>query len=413
MWQSARMRAPYSMREIELTESLVPISLQPQEGGAHVLVRHAGRPVGRFWLTRSGARSTFNPEDLTPHLRESIFRAVAHLLCDRLPLVAPPELPNVTIAVCTRNRPKALCRCLAALIAHRDAEAAGRVDILVVDNAPPDAGTRRAVRSFPDVRYVVEPVPGLDIARNRALAETDRDWLAFVDDDAVIDRRWLRSLAEGAAESPDAGAFTGPVLPLMLETEAQLRFERAGGFGNGFAWTRFCPARWGDRAYPAGKAAYGTGASMVFSTAVLRALGGFDDALDTGPPLPGGGDIDILYRILRSGRTIVYLPGLLVHHEHRRQMPELAALYRSWGEALMALHGKNYQADVEMRSAHRRYLRRWLRLQTAVLLRALAGLGPKPPSLVLAEIRGGAAGFFGGYRRSQLRMAERKRTHAQ
>jgi glycosyltransferase involved in cell wall biosynthesis len=413
MWQSAVIRPPYAMHEIELTEPTAAIRLAEGEGGAHVLVRHRGRPVGRFWMVRAHDGAELPAERVAERATlEAGARVGALAVRDALTGGAPRCLPPLTIAVCTRNRAMLLRRCLAALVVLRNARSDDAVEILVVDNAPPDDGTRAAVAEFAGVRYAMEPVPGLDFARNRALVECRRDWLAFVDDDAVVDRGWLDALAEGVAASPGAGGFTGPVLPLMLETEAQLRFERAGGFGKGFHWTRFGPEVWGDPIYPAQAGRFGTGASMVFATTSLRALGGFDEALDTGPPLPGGGDLDMFYRVVRGGWPLVYLPGLLVHHEHRRDMPGLRRQYHSWGTSVMALLRKNVAAEPTMRARHRRFLRRWWHLHLRRLAAALFGLGVRPPGLVLAQIWGGVQGYFGEYARSQVRIAERKRTFA-
>ena len=413
MWQSDVMKPPYAMHELELTEPPAPIRLAAGAGGAHVLVRHRGRPVGRFWMVRARDGAEMTAEQVAGRAaREAAPQVGALALRDALTGGGAAPAPSLTIAVCTRNRAAMLRRCLQTLVALRDAQGGGTVEILVVDNAPPDDSTRAAAAEFGGVRYAVEPVPGLDFARNRALAESDRDWLAFVDDDAVADRLWLDALAEGIAASPGAGGFTGPILPLMLETEAQLRFERAGGFGKGFEWMRFGPEAWGDPIYPANAGRFGTGASMAFATAALRALGGFDEALDTGPPLPGGGDTDMFYRVLRGGWPLVYLPGLLVHHEHRRDMPGLRKQYHSWGNATMALTRKSMAEDPATHRRHRLLTLWWWRHHLKRLVRALLGRGVTPPSHVLAEIAGGVQGYFGEYQRSQTRIAERKRAHA-
>jgi len=395
------------MYEIELTEALPTIALEDGVGGGHVLLRYRGRPVDSVWLMRAPGQDSFGPGQLTPLVARGMQNAIAHAVRDQHPTAAAAGL-SLTVAICTRNRPDLLRRCLATLVGH---QASASIDLLVVDNAPSDRRTRDVAAEFPGVRYVVEPVPGLDFGRNRAIAATDRDWLAFVDDDAVVDRGWLGALAEGIAESPAAGAFAGPIVPLVLETEAQVRFERAGGFGKGFAWERLGPDRWGDITHPAG-GGFGSGASMVFSSAMLRDLGGFDEALDTGPPLPGGGDIDMFYRVLRAGRFVIYLPGLLVHHEHRRDLPGLTAQYYSWGLALTALHRKNASADPDMRGRNRRYLRRWLWGRAKALLRGVAGRDGPPPGLVIAELRGALVGYFGEYRRSQDRVARRRQESA-
>ena len=44
----------------------------------------------------------------------------------------------------------------------------------------------------------------------------------------------------------------------------------------------------------------GLGASMAVRRSVILELGGFDEALDMGAVLPGGGDLDILWRVLEA-----------------------------------------------------------------------------------------------------------------
>lgn len=415
LWHTRALRPPFGLRDIELTQPLPPVRLADSENGAHVLLRHRGRPVGRIWLSRAEHGPVVSVDRLAPLVAEATHETLDALLVTDALIEswvgdAPaPSVPDLTVAVCTRDRPDLLRRCLAALTDMRGA--APGIDILVVDNAPPDDGTQRATAEFLDVRYVVEPVPGLNFGRNRALASTERRWTAFVDDDAVVDRGWLMRLAEAIAHSPDAACFTGPILPLVLATEAQIRFERAGGFGKGFVGVRYGADLWGDPVYPTGAGRFGTGACMVFDRQTVLDLGGFDPALDTGPPLPGGGDIDMFYRIVRANHRLVYVPGLVVHHEHRRDMRALARQYGSWGRSIMALVRKNDRADPEMRLRQRKLLLWWGRKMARQLARALVGRGYHPPGFILAEIKGAVIGYFGEYSRSQARMAERRRRY--
>jgi glycosyltransferase involved in cell wall biosynthesis len=415
-WMTAAMRRPHALLEVEAAEPPAPLALPDGAARAHVLVRWRGRPVGRFWIAPKAGERAIAADKVAEATRSAAGTAImARALADSVEARdgggAPPPLPPLTIAICTRGRPELVARCLSHLLAARDA-AAGRgpaVDILVVDNAPQDDGTRAAAEAA-GVRYAVEPIPGLDFGRNRALAGTDRPFIAYVDDDAAIDRGWLDAFAAAARRSPGLGGVTGPILPFALDTEAQRRFEQAGGFGKGFAWRRFGPARFGDPLYPASAGEIGTGANMIFATDALRAIGGFDEALDTGHPLPGGGDLDAFYRVVRSGRTIVYEPELLMFHEHRKDMPGLRKQYHSWGLSIAALARKLEGADPDMADRHRKVLRWWFRDRLRRLIRAARGRGPQLPGHVLAELTGAIKGAFGEYERSLRRVAERRRT---
>ena len=97
-----------------------------------------------------------------------------------------------------------------------------------------------------------EPHPGISAARNRGIAVATGEIIAFTDDDVVVDRRWLRALGERFARQPDVSAVTGLVVPLELETAAQVLFEQSGsGLDRGFVPLTFeCACRF--RSTPSG-----------------------------------------------------------------------------------------------------------------------------------------------------------------
>jgi GT2 family glycosyltransferase len=235
-------------------------------------------------------------------------------------------VPSLTAALCTRGRPRQLARALTSLADQTRPPD----EILVIDNAPASDETRDQVASlFPKVRYLREPVPGLDFARNRALREAGSDLVAFLDDDAVAGRDWCRALEETFGQGGRVGAATGRIEALDRDTEGGRAFEDNGGFSRGMREIRL-PRDAGrtlhGRAAPAiaWAVSMGSGASLAVRRSAALAVGGFDEALDMGPLLPGGGDHDMLWRLLGAGYEVVYRPEAVVWHEHRA---EAAAAY--------------------------------------------------------------------------------------
>jgi hypothetical protein len=218
---------------------------------------------------------------------------------------------------------------------------------------------------------------------------------------------------EAWCENPDAGAFTGLVLPFELQTRAQILFEGTGGFGRGYRKIRYGQTLPGNPVYPCGAGSFGAGANMILRRDVLLELGGFDDALDTGRPLPGGGDIDIFYRVVRGGYPLVYEPSCAVFHEHRRDLKALRRQYWSWGLGLMAFICKCYQTDPSQRPKLRALVRWWFSHQLRQLQLSMRRKHMLPPDMILAELRGGVSGLLGEYKRSQKRVAEIHRQSAQ
>jgi glycosyltransferase involved in cell wall biosynthesis len=291
---------------------------------------------------------------------------------------------------------------------------ADRCEILVIDNAPSDNSTRTAAGRFPEVVYSVERKPGLDFARNRAIEEAGGDLLAYIDDDAVVDRYWLEGLMEAWAANPDACAFTGPVLPYELETRAQITFEEMGGFGNDFNRVRFGREKADSSSYPCGAGMFGCGCNMVFRRQTLIGLGGFDDALDTGAPLPGGGDLDMFYRVVRAGYPLVREPKLLVFHQHRREYASLRRQMWTWGLGSMAYVSKSYRTDPSQRAIIRRWVWWWAAYQASKILVPFLrrSRGSWPLDMVIAEVAGGVVGLMGEYGRSIKRMETRRRLYS-
>ncbi|MFC1975505.1 glycosyltransferase family 2 protein [Chloroflexota bacterium] len=230
-------------------------------------------------------------------------------------------LPLVTVAVCTRNRTADLALCLDSLLKLNYPA----LDLLVVDNAPSDEATEQLVRErFSTVRYVCEPRPGLDWARNRAIIEARGEIIAYTDDDVVVDSGWVSALVKVFTGDPEVMAVTGLVIPHELETESQILFEKYGGFGRGFKQIRTrLDAKQRDRWRYYGAGQYGTGANMAYRRSVFGQIGLFDPALDVGTVTNGGGDLEMFFRVLKEGHILVYEPEAVIRHRHRREYAKL------------------------------------------------------------------------------------------
>jgi len=329
--------APIKVLDFELTAPQTDLCDLERYGAVRALVRWHGLPLGSIAVPVHDGRVTVAAlrqaiaEQLHWPLRRCAMlgrlggdpapgASLAELAAAPRPAAYPGPWPTVTVAVCTRDRPHDLARCLHAL---EQLDYAGELELIVVENAPRDERTERLVRErFPRMRYLREDRPGLNWARNRAIRAAHGEILAFTDDDVVVDRLWVQSLARVFAEHPGVMAVTGLVEPLELETEAQLAFERYGGFGRGYVqrWLGVNRAG-GARAASehTATARFGTGANMAFRRSVFSRIGGFDPALDVGTVSNGGGDLELFFRLLKAGFPLVYAPQALVRHGHRRE----------------------------------------------------------------------------------------------
>jgi len=124
--------------------------------------------------------------------------------------------PDVSICIATFRRPLGLVRLLESL-SKLKLPGGLRVEIVVVDNDA--AGAARAAAeahaaAVADVRWFVEPVQNIALARNRAISEARGRWIAFIDDDEVADENWLAAYWSQVRQDVGDGFF-GPVLPRL------------------------------------------------------------------------------------------------------------------------------------------------------------------------------------------------------
>jgi glycosyltransferase involved in cell wall biosynthesis len=101
---------------------------------------------------------------------------------------------ELTAIVATRDRPDKLAACLQAL--HRQRTDIS-LDILVVDDRSRDpAAVAHAVATAPGARLLAVSTPGISSARNTGVLAARTDYLAFTDDDCLVQPGWGRALLE-------------------------------------------------------------------------------------------------------------------------------------------------------------------------------------------------------------------------
>jgi glycosyltransferase involved in cell wall biosynthesis len=372
----------------ELSESLP--SIPPcTEGVQWVLVRLHGTPLGFVQPPAAGC----GPETLRDLAIKTLTWQIARRAARPEPARRSPRQLSVTVAVCTRNGLSRLPACLDALEAIDYPR--HLLDLVVVDNAPADDAIRRLVQRYSGIRYLREPRPGLDWARNRAALESRADIVAYTDDDVSVDPGWVKAIAEAFTEEPHAMCVTGLVVPDEIDTPAQQLFEKYGGFGRGFDRQvfRVAPRESAVRRF-GGTGRFGTGANMAFRRQFFAEVGLFDPALDVGTPTNGGGDLEMFFRVLKNGHALVYEPAAIVRHRHRKSYAELRTQITNNGLGFYAYLVRTAHAYPEDRGAIARLALWWMWWWHARrLVRSLVRPSAFPIDLVVAELKGSFVGL--------------------
>jgi glycosyltransferase involved in cell wall biosynthesis len=348
-----------------------------------LLIRDRERPLTALRVPLSRCKGALGRTDIEELISDGVDLGAWGLGEGPAQLAGGAATPEISVVICTRDRPNSLDRCLAALSRVRYE----RYEVIVVDNGSTDEATAR-IASRHGARYVREDRPGLDRARNRGIEDARLGIVAFIDDDVQVDRAWLAGLG-GAFADPDVDAVTGLVLPLELETPAQGYFEIYGdGMSKGFRPRVFRASELTTHQCIAVQQV-GVGANMAVRKHVLLELGGFDPALGVGTPAAGGDDLDLFHRLLATGRTIRYEPLALAWHQHRRDVESLTIQHYNNGRSFGVYLLKLLQDGAVSRGSVILYATwRWGRLLVGRVVLGLLGRHRLPLPLLWAELRG-------------------------
>lgn len=218
----------------------------------------------------------------------------------------------LTAIICTYNRAKYIGPLLESIAANNLAKE--EYEILLVDNNCTD-NTREICEAFVNAhkdvafRYVVETEQGLSAARNKGIKEAKGDIIVYIDDDALVDTWYLRTIVEYMSDHPEISAVGGPIIPSYEDTEepkwmTHYTKELLCGFLYYGEEERSFP---GDR-YPGG-------GNAAYRAEVFEKVGLFNTALGRkGNSLMGAEEKDIFDKMKAQGMRFMYLPKMILHH---------------------------------------------------------------------------------------------------
>ena len=218
----------------------------------------------------------------------------------------------LTAIICTYNRAKYIGPLLESIAANDLAKS--EYEIVLVDNNCTD-NTRAVCETFAaahkdvNFRYCVEPEQGLSAARNKGIKEAKGDLIVYIDDDALIDTWYLRTITEYLYAHPKTDAVGGPIIPLYEDTQEPKWMTR-------YTKELLCGYLYfGDEIRPFPGERYPGGGNAAYRAEVFRKVGLFNTALGRkGNGLMGSEEKDIFDKMKAQGMRFMYLPKMILHH---------------------------------------------------------------------------------------------------
>lgn len=179
---------------------------------------------------------------------------------------------------------------------------------VVVDNGSVDGSVDLVRTRYPEVRLVALPRNlGFAGAVNRAILETDSEYVALLNNDAEPEPDWLGALVAALDARPDAALAASKILLYdrrdVLHSAGDF-LEASGRPGNRGVWQR----DWGqfdgvDEVFSA------CGAAALYRRSLFAEVGLFDEAYRAYLE-----DVDLACRARLRGHRCVYVPAARVYH---------------------------------------------------------------------------------------------------
>ena len=215
---------------------------------------------------------------------------------------------DFSVIICTYNRSKSLSATLSSLNSQNLPDNF-KWEVLVVDNNSTD-NTKEVVDKFIEgsklnLRYVKESKQGLSYARNKGIMGSKGKYVAFTDDDAIVDKQWIGGLYETfrryGCDCVGGRIYLKPVkkLPRWLKKEL---------------WGFLGFLDYGDVAFEIRDERL-FGGNIAFSREILNKSGFFNTGYGRTGSIPiGGEEAELLNRILEMGVKAYYCPDAKVYH---------------------------------------------------------------------------------------------------
>jgi GT2 family glycosyltransferase/glycosyltransferase involved in cell wall biosynthesis len=284
----------------------VPVQARVAEGVAAALT---------LWRRDLGARAAAGKAGLDAvekhHRLEDAARRMVAFAQELLPRsktwsLPPRERgPKVEAVVISYNGAKFIGPSLQSLL-DQDYE---NLVVTVVDNASSDGTADLIRRDFPRIRLIASRQNlGFASGNNLVFRQSDADWIALLNQDAVARRDWISEMVRAGEGDPRIGAVGAKMLmqrcPTILNS-AGIEVNEAG-----FGVDRWIGLKDDDQS-PIAQDVFGVcGGAMMLRAKDLRELGGFDDSF-----FMYFEDVDLCWRMRLAGRRIVYAPLAVVHHD--------------------------------------------------------------------------------------------------
>lgn len=224
-----------------------------------------------------------------------------------------PNLPAVSIIVLNYNTREHLEACFSSLyqLVYPDQ----KLELILVDNASTDQSSDYIQTNFAQVTLVKNDQNyGFGGGNNRGAQQASGEWVAFLNPDMRVDRRWLIEMVKPLLADSEVTAASSKI----LSWDGQ-KIDFAGGGANfyGYGYQIGVGQDASRAAAQIKPILFACGGAMIVRRQAFLEAGGFDEDFFSYYE-----DVDLGWRLWVLGHKVIFVPEAVAYHHH----------HGSWGK---------------------------------------------------------------------------------
>lgn len=216
-----------------------------------------------------------------------------------------------------------------------------KYEIILVDNNPenPKRIPISGKKGVPKLKTVFEETAGLARSRNRGIDESSGEFIAFIDDDALIDENYLSAAQMAIGKHPEISIFGGPIYPFYID-------KKPFWFKDEYE-SRF----WGENERTLKSEETFSGSNMIINRDLFVRFGKFRTSLGMrGRELSLGEETEFFTRLKKRGIELLYIPHMkvkhLVHSDKMTVSYQLKRAYAAGSSKFVSLEDDPARANI-------------------------------------------------------------------
>ena len=216
---------------------------------------------------------------------------------------------NISVVIATANRHHTICQAIDKIFDNT----VQPYEVIVVDQSKDDLtlGILSKFIQIGKIHYIRDNGSGVSRAKNIGWKQTSGEIVAFTDDDALVDVKWIENIQLSfKLENMNIGVLGGKIIPVYEQRNLDWFIPKK--------WEHLLPAydqgdllnRYSDSNSPAA-------VNYSIYRSLLEEFSGFDETLGVNFNKKlqlYGEDFDLTLRLRKSNYDIMYNPNCIVYH---------------------------------------------------------------------------------------------------